>query len=126
MLARYGPRTDDLTAAEAVCLARAHLTLRNLDEADALATRARSDVYSGLHAVWAWLLSALVADARGHGNQSVDALAKCLQIAQRDGIRRPFHAVGSLRLAALMERQGWLVKKRGVRRGTAPGAGRGA
>jgi LuxR family maltose regulon positive regulatory protein len=111
VLARYGPRTDDLTAAEAVCLARANLALRKLDDADALATRARLDAFSGVHAVWAWLLSALVADSRGHGNQSVDALAKCLRIAQREGIRRPFHAVGSLRLAALMERQGWLVEQ---------------
>jgi LuxR family maltose regulon positive regulatory protein len=111
VLARYGPRVDDLTTAEAVCLARANLALRNLDEAEALASRARRDAFSGVHAVWAWLLSALAADARGHGNQSVDALAKCLRIARREGIRRPFYAVGSLRLVALMERQGWLVKQ---------------
>jgi LuxR family maltose regulon positive regulatory protein len=110
VVARYRRHTDSLLPAETVCLARAELALGNLDLAEALAGRARSASPGKLVAVWAWTVTALVADAQGHGNRSVDALASAVRIAQREGIRRPFVSLGDRRVATLLERQRWLVR----------------
>ena len=109
--ARHGSTAHGLRPAEAVCLARAELALGKLDRADTLAARARAGSCGSLFAVWAWTITALVADAQGHGNRSVDALTNAFGIARREGIRRPFLVVGVRRLAPLVERQRWLVKE---------------
>jgi len=108
---RYGRHTNTLLPAETVCLARAELAQGNLDLAEALAGRARAAAPGNLVAVWAWTVTALVADAQGYGNRSVDALATAVRIAHREGIRRPFLTLGDRRLVALLERQRWLVKE---------------
>jgi LuxR family maltose regulon positive regulatory protein len=110
VVARYDRHTGSLLPAETVCLARAELALGSLDLAEALAGRARTASPGNLIAVWAWTLTALVADAQGHGNRSVDALTNAVRIAQREGIRRPFLSLGDRRLATLLERQRWLVR----------------
>ncbi|GIJ72621.1 LuxR C-terminal-related transcriptional regulator [Virgisporangium ochraceum] len=110
VVARYGRHTDSLLPGETVCLARAELALGGLDLAEALAARARATSPGNLNAVWAWTVTALVADAQGHGNRSVDALSSAVRIAQREGIRRPFLSIGDRRLATLLERQRWLVR----------------
>jgi LuxR family transcriptional regulator, maltose regulon positive regulatory protein len=111
VVGRYGRHTSNLLPSEAVCLARAELALGNLDLAEALAARARAASPGNLVAVWAWTVTALVADAQGYGNRSVDALAHAVRIADREGIRRPFLTLGDRRLVALLERQRWLVKE---------------
>jgi LuxR family transcriptional regulator, maltose regulon positive regulatory protein len=111
VVGRYGRHTSSLLPAEAVCLARAELALGNLDLAEALAARARAASPGNLVAVWAWTVTALVSDAQGYGNRSVDALATAVRIAQRESIRRPFLTLGDRRLVALLERQRWLVKE---------------
>jgi LuxR family maltose regulon positive regulatory protein len=110
VVARYGRHTESLLPGETVCLARAELALGGLDLAEALAARARSASPGNLVAVWSWTVTALVSDAQGHGNRSVDALSSAVRIAQREGIRRPFLSVGDRRLATLLERQRWLVR----------------
>lgn len=110
VVARYRRHTGSLLPAETVCLARAELALGNLDLAEALAGRARSVSPGKLVAVWAWTVTALVADAQGHGNRSVDALASAVRIAEREGIRRPFVSLGDRRVTTLLERQRWLVR----------------
>ncbi|GAA1036749.1 LuxR family transcriptional regulator [Virgisporangium ochraceum] len=110
VVARYGRHTDSLLPSETVCLARAELAIGGLDLAEALAARARATSPGNLNAVWAWTVTALVADAQGHGNRSVDALSSAVRIAQREGIRRPFLSIGDRRLATLLERQRWLVR----------------
>jgi LuxR family maltose regulon positive regulatory protein len=111
VVARYKRHTGSLLPAEAVCLARAELSLGGLDLAEALAVRARTASPGNLVAVWAWIVTALVADAQGHGNRSVDALANAVRVAQREGIRRPFLSLGDRRLAILLGRQRWLVRE---------------
>ncbi|MEU8238241.1 LuxR C-terminal-related transcriptional regulator [Actinoplanes missouriensis] len=54
--------------------------------------------------VEAGILSALVADSRGHATQAVDLLADAVRLAVDEGIRRPFVTMAGSQLTALFDR----------------------
>ena len=60
-------------------------------------------------AVQARILTALIADARGHGLQAVDALAEALAMAEPEGIRRPFLPWAAVGWSISSDRQGLLA-----------------
>ncbi len=64
-------------------------------------------------AVSAWILTALAADARGHGTRAGEALSRALDLAEPDLLRQPFRRFASPRLLVLAERQQWLGEARG-------------
>jgi LuxR family maltose regulon positive regulatory protein len=100
-----------LSPPEAVCLARAHLLRGDLDRAEVLSVRARETSTGGLFGAWAWAITALITDARGQGNKSVEALANAVAIARWEDVHRPFLAIESPRLAALVQRHRWLLRE---------------
>ena len=51
-----------------------------------------------------WLLSALAADRLREDNRALEALRRSLQLAQVEGVRRPFVTAGGDRLIRLLER----------------------
>jgi LuxR family maltose regulon positive regulatory protein len=59
-------------------------------------------------AATAWVVTALIADARGHARLSADALARAVRRAEAEGIRQPFLKFDDKRMAALSERERWL------------------
>jgi LuxR family maltose regulon positive regulatory protein len=105
---RYGGG-GRLWFSEQLCLARAYLAGPRSAEAESLlgVVRASSDRIS---AVTAWVLIALIADARGHGARAGEALQRALTLAEPERIRRPFQYLDAPRVLALAERQQWLVK----------------
>ncbi|MDI6105247.1 LuxR C-terminal-related transcriptional regulator [Actinoplanes sp. NEAU-A12] len=112
VLVRYGGRPD-LSAAEQVCLARAHLAGGDLPAAERLLESVRhgSDRVS---AVGAWILTALAADTQGRSSAASEALSMALAHAEPDRIRRPFRTYDAQRVLVLAERQQWLTELRGA------------
>jgi LuxR family maltose regulon positive regulatory protein len=96
---------------EQVLLARAHLMIGDYADAEDLAARVRQGP-DRMAAVAAWIVTALVADAQGHGNRSVDALSEAVLRADLEGVRRPFRRFDARRISALTERSQWLGGER--------------
>jgi len=97
---------DSPTMAEQVCRARAAFALRDLQRAEDLLATAPAVMSETVATVQARILTALIADARGHGRQAGDALVEALTLAESEGIRRPFIAMANGRLEQLVGRQG--------------------
>ena len=96
-----------LTPSEQVCLARALLAAGDHAAAERLLARVREST-DHVAAVTAWIATAFAADTDGHGNRSIDALSRAVQIAEREGIRRPFRRVDQRRLGVLLDRRRWV------------------
>jgi LuxR family maltose regulon positive regulatory protein len=109
--ARYAgsARGDGPSMPEQVIRARAAFALRDLERAENLLAWTATSMSETVATVEAQILTALIADARGHGMQAVDGLAGALALAEREGIRRPFIAMGGDRLASLLDRQNLLA-----------------
>ncbi|GAA0468831.1 LuxR family transcriptional regulator [Paractinoplanes deccanensis] len=101
-----------LSPAEQVSLARAHLALGDHQAAEPLLARAREGS-DRVAAVYAWVLTALAADAHGRSGRAADALGQALAAAEPDRIRRPFRRLDPERVAVLAGRQQWLTEPRG-------------
>ncbi|MFI5896317.1 LuxR C-terminal-related transcriptional regulator [Actinoplanes sp. NPDC051513] len=104
LVERRAPEWLPLGAAARVCLARAAYALGNNRRAevmlDGLAVPERDTVTRAE----AGVLTALVADARGHGVRATDVLAEAVTLAAEQGIRRPFTVLASPRLDGLLQR----------------------
>ncbi|MFC6568978.1 LuxR C-terminal-related transcriptional regulator [Actinoplanes utahensis] len=112
VLSRYAGRSP-LSAAEQLCLARAHLATGDLGIAEILLARVR-DGADRISAVGAWIFTALTADAQGRSSVASDALGHALAAAEPERIRRPFHRFDAQRVLVLAERQQWLTELRGA------------
>jgi LuxR family maltose regulon positive regulatory protein len=114
---RVEARYSDLAAGhlatfpEQVCRARAAFAMRDLDRAESLLAATPRPMSETLAGVQASILTALVADARGHGLEAVEALAKAFALAEPEGIRTPFIAMGGGRLEGLISRQSLLTQR---------------
>jgi len=98
-----------LSPRERVCRARAAFALRDLRRAEDLLAGTAASMSETVTTVEARILTAMIADARGHGLQAVNGLAGALALAEQEGIRRPFLAMGSDRLESLLDRQSLLA-----------------
>ncbi|MFL6115356.1 MAG: LuxR C-terminal-related transcriptional regulator, partial [Catenulispora sp.] len=109
VVTRYDRETPHgvLTPSEQVCLARALLSAGDHTAAERLLALVREST-DHVAAVTAWIATAFATDAEGHGNRSIDALSRALQLAERDGIRRPFRRFDQRRLAVLLDRRRWV------------------
>jgi LuxR family maltose regulon positive regulatory protein len=94
---------------ELSCLARAAVAQGDLRRAEALLAPLLATSSDPVASVEAWIVTALIADSQRQGNRSVEALTRALAIAEPDRLRRPFVSIGGGRMAALIERQRWLV-----------------
>ena len=103
---RYADLVPDQTPgfAHRVCLARAALARRDLRRAEELLAAGPAGLPETVATVTAGLVGALVADARGHPTRAVDLLAKAVQLADVEGIRRPFITLSGRRLHELLDR----------------------
>jgi LuxR family maltose regulon positive regulatory protein len=115
---RYAGRAagETMPPAEQVLLARAYELSGEYEAAEDLAGRVREGPDT-VSAVSAWVVTALIADARGLVRQSADALARAVLRAEIEGIRRPFRKFDSARITVLAERQRWLYEAIGPVRG---------
>ena len=113
--ARYADLVSDerLTLPERVCRARAAFALHDLQRAESLlaVTSTSTSMSETVATVEARILTALIADARGHGLQAVEGLAGAFTLAEREEIRRPFLAMGGDRLESLLGRQDLLAHR---------------
>jgi LuxR family maltose regulon positive regulatory protein len=107
---RYGGGRR-LAPSEQLCLARAYLAGRQTAEAERLLGLARASA-DRISAVTAWVLTALTADAHGHGGQAGEALQQALTLAEPESIRRPFQHLDAARVLAVAERQQRLAEPR--------------
>ncbi|BBH67294.1 transcriptional regulator [Actinoplanes sp. OR16] len=119
VVARYAhrPPVPALLPAEQVSLARAHLDRGDDTEAEQLLARVREGS-DRVAAVAAWIVTALAADARGHGGRAGEALSRALADAEPELLRQPFRRFGAPRMLVLAERQQWLHEARGPVRDT--------
>lgn len=100
---RPGGETDDLR--HQVVRARAALGVRNPRLAEQLLSVTRPAVPAHtVAAVEAGIISALIADGRGHAGQAAALLSDAVVLAEREGIRRPFHTHAGGRLEELLHR----------------------
>jgi len=108
--ARYAAlaSTEEPTFPEQVCRARAAFAARDLQRAEDLLAGTSRAMSETVATVTARILTALIADARGHGLEVIDALAAALALAEPEGIRRPFLALAGGRLDGLLGRQSLL------------------
>jgi LuxR family maltose regulon positive regulatory protein len=102
---RYaGPRSQNVNAAEQLCLAHAAYLEGNYRRArDLLAAVAPAD-RDAVTRIDADILAALVTDARGQGMRAADLLTGAVRLAAAEGIRRPFTAMAGPRLDGLLRR----------------------
>ncbi|MEU4691492.1 LuxR C-terminal-related transcriptional regulator [Actinoplanes sp. NPDC023714] len=119
VVARYAhrPPVPALLPAEQVNLARAHLDRGDDAAAEQLLARVREGS-DRVAAVAAWIVTALAADARGHGGRAGEALSRALAEAEPELLRQPFRRFGAPRMLVLAERQQWLTEARGPVRDT--------
>jgi LuxR family maltose regulon positive regulatory protein len=87
-----------------ICLATALLADGQPQQAESVLAALRSDPTDGGGNAEVWLLTALVADRMREDNRALDALRRSLELAQVEGVRRPFVAGGTDRLPRLLER----------------------
>jgi LuxR family transcriptional regulator, maltose regulon positive regulatory protein len=107
---RYGGLgRRELSFPERILLARAALVVRDLSGAEALLAWPGSLMAETVATVEAGIVTALIADAEGHGLRCADALAKAIALAAREGIRQPFLSTSGGRLDALLARQSLLA-----------------
>ncbi|MFF0374308.1 LuxR C-terminal-related transcriptional regulator [Actinoplanes missouriensis] len=111
----HRPPVPALLPAEQVCLARAHHDTGDEAAAEPLLSRVRAGS-DRVAAVSAWILTALAADAQGHGGRAGEALSHALADAEPELLRQPFRRIGSPRMLVLAERQQWLSEARGSTR----------
>lgn len=104
-MARQGP----LTFAERVRRAHAAFALGNLKQAEDLLTGPPPPLAETVATVEAYLLTALVADARRQGVRAGDALARAVALAEQERLRRPFVSMGGGPLERLIARQNLLA-----------------
>jgi LuxR family maltose regulon positive regulatory protein len=88
---------------EQVCRARAAFASHDPQRAENLLTGTVAPMSETVATVEAQILTALIADDRGHGLQAADGLAAAVALAEREGIRRPFLAMGGDRLVGLLD-----------------------
>ncbi|GAA2852353.1 transcriptional regulator [Actinoplanes cyaneus] len=112
VLTRYA-RQDGLYPPEQLRLAQAYQAAGHPGRAEAVLAVLREGPDRNC-AVSAWLLTALAADAGGHGGRAAEALGRALAAAEPDRIRRPFRRFDAGRIMALAERQQWLTEPRGT------------
>ena len=91
-------------AFERVGIARARLARGDLQQAEAILAELRGGVVERVAIVEVWLLSALVADRLREDGRAMDSLARAVEAAAADGIRRPFLVLGNGRLPRLLLR----------------------
>jgi LuxR family maltose regulon positive regulatory protein len=101
---------DRMTSRERVCLARAELTLNDLERAEEVLKPVRTTSSDIVSAVEAWIVTALVAEAQRQGTRSTDALAAAFALAEKQCVRRPFRTITERNLTQLVDRQRLLVK----------------
>lgn len=92
-----------------ICVAWAHLALGDLRTAETVLTPLHPSAPDVRSAVEAWLVTALVEDARRQNNRSADAFARAIALAEPEGMRRPFVGIERSRVSALLERHQWLA-----------------
>ncbi len=107
---RYARLEDEPTFPERVCRARAAFAMRDVQRAEDLLAEAHAPMTATAATVEARILTALIADAQGHGIRAADALVDAFALAAKEGIRRPFLRGGD-RLAALVSRQNLLTNR---------------
>lgn len=100
---RYA-EVERLDAAELVCLARAGYVRGNYRRAEEVLATVAVVERDTITRVEAGIVSALVADARGHGIRANELLAGAVALAAREDIRRPFTALADPRLDDLLHR----------------------
>jgi LuxR family maltose regulon positive regulatory protein len=100
----HAPADQVLGLAHRTSLARAALAQGELRRAEKLLTAEPTAPAGTVATVEAGVVSALVADARGHATQAVDLFADAVRTAGHEGIRRPFLAMSGSQLAALFDR----------------------
>jgi LuxR family maltose regulon positive regulatory protein len=92
-----------------ICLARAHLALGESGKAEAILAPLHTSAPDIATAVRAWLVTALVEDARRQNTRAIDALARAVALAEPEGMRRPFVGIEPSRVAKLLESYQWLA-----------------
>jgi LuxR family maltose regulon positive regulatory protein len=102
-----GPSARMLT-----CVARAHLALGDPRTAETVLTPLHTSAPDVRSTVEAWLVTALVEDALRQNNRSVDAFTRAVALAEPQGMRGPFVAVGHSRIAGLLEHYQWLAPEK--------------
>jgi LuxR family maltose regulon positive regulatory protein len=105
---RYDRRAAEreLTYSERVCLAWAAFARHEVHHAEALLAQPHSRLSHTVARVEALILTAQIADIKGHEASSADALAAAVVLAEQEGIRRPFITMDGGRLGALLARHG--------------------
>ncbi|MEV4637564.1 LuxR C-terminal-related transcriptional regulator [Actinoplanes sp. NPDC049548] len=102
--ARYArlARAHDLTYAERVCRAHAAFAKGDLDRAAQLLAAPQPVPPETVAGVEERIIAALLADAAGDGIHAADSVAEALDLADQEGIRRPFVSMGDARLDVLI------------------------
>ncbi|MEU4689984.1 LuxR C-terminal-related transcriptional regulator [Actinoplanes sp. NPDC023714] len=103
VVARYADRRE-LHPAEQVRLAMAYQATGRRTEAERLLAAVREGP-DRVAVVYAWLLTALAAEARGRSGRAGEAMTRALAAAEPDGLRLPFRRFGADRLLVLAGRQ---------------------
>jgi LuxR family maltose regulon positive regulatory protein len=111
---RLGGRPDNeaLAQREQVALARADLALGNAEQADSRLAPVRDAATDVVAAVEAWVVTALIADHQRRNGRSVDGLVRAIEIAEPEGIRRPFLSIDKRRTSTLFDRHRWLAHEK--------------
>jgi LuxR family transcriptional regulator, maltose regulon positive regulatory protein len=103
------PSPGQLSDRERVTLARSELAMGEPHKAEELLRSVLQNRAADLGtAVEGWLLAALIADRLRQDNAALHAVTRALEIAESEGIRRPFLVLGP-RVPALLLRQQHLV-----------------
>jgi LuxR family maltose regulon positive regulatory protein len=95
---------DGVLVQEQVSLATALLADGQAQRAESVLAGLRTDPAARGVGAEVWLLTALVADRMREDNRALDALRRSLELAELEGVRRPFVVLGTDRLPRLLER----------------------
>ncbi|MGW1339546.1 LuxR C-terminal-related transcriptional regulator [Kribbella sp. NPDC002412] len=103
-IARFGTPADRQPpfAREQACLAEAFLACGEAQRAEEVLAPLRDRTTDRTAAVEIWLLTALAADSLRANNRAVEALGRAVEIARREGVRRPFLVMDPDRMPRLL------------------------
>src|SRR4029450_7588883 len=80
------------------------LALGNAEQADSRLAPVRDAATDVVAAVEAWGVTALIADHQGRNGRSGEGLVRASEIAEPEGIRRPFLSIDKRRTSTLFDR----------------------
>ncbi len=97
-LERTGPATEELT----IAAAWAELALGDFADAERRVTELRESACGRVAEVEAWLVRAVAADHDRDDHQALRSMARAMEIAEPDDIRRPFLRLDTARVPAIL------------------------